>query len=226
MSKRIITYTLIGLLLIIAGGAITYGFTVNSKLQAATSDLSSLNVELQAALSEVSEHRSKAETLSEELSTSSKEVEDKNATISDLQSRLSEAESQWKAANDQLTLLEDEKAELTKSLRESSTAHSRLASRIEFYECDDSINMDYSGVMAASSRLMAYVDGLPGVNHTSTTYRDTIWSNADTKIYGVRYVDDDGETYSTLFLVYFTEFGMEKGVFSVDRQCWLDSPVN
>ena len=129
------------------------------------------------------------------------------------------------ATDQNVTELEAAKKDLEARLSEANKNNSSMTRKIKFYECEDTLEMDYSSVLAASSRLMAYVDGLPQIDHISTSFRNTLWNNADFKIYGVTYVADDRETYSMQFLVFFNEFGMKEGVFYVDGQCWLDSPV-
>lgn len=88
----------------------------------------------------------------------------------------------------------------------------------------DQFNMDYSSIQSSSSRLQGFVANLPGTDHISYAIRNTLWNNADSKIHGIRYVSDDGNTYSTQFLVYVNELAMKQGTFYIDDQCWLDPP--
>lgn len=225
MSKSIITYILIGSLIVIAGGSLVFGFLMYSQLRASQASLSSVSGELQTARSQLVEREEIQQSLEEELEAALIENKTKEAEISDLEVQLNDAETRAQEASDQIAKLEGEKKEISSTLTKTLTEKAALTRKVDFYKCEDSINMDYSGVMPASSRLMAYVDGLPKVAHTSTSYRNTIWNNTDTKIYGIRYVTEDRETFVKLFLVYYSELGWKRGVFYIDEQCWLDSPV-
>jgi len=60
--------------------------------------------------------------------------------------------------------------------------------------CEDQItNMKYGDILDASMILSVWVANQSYSSRVHGTYRDSIWSNADTKIYAVRYMDvDDG----------------------------------
>jgi len=85
--------------------------------------------------------------------------------------------------------------------------------------------MKYENILDASTILAAWWARQPGVERVQGTYRDTIWSNANTKIHAIRYIaSEDHKPYVEHFLVYFREFGMKPAVFWVGGQCWLDAP--
>ena len=84
--------------------------------------------------------------------------------------------------------------------------------------------MDYSSIQSSSSRLQGFVANLSDTDHVSYAVRNTLWNNADSKIHGIRYVSNDGKTYSRQLLVYIDELGWDEGTFYIDGQCWLDSP--
>jgi hypothetical protein len=83
--------------------------------------------------------------------------------------------------------------------------------------------MQYTGIADASTILSAFVASQSWSERVQGTFRDSIWTNADSKIHGVRYIDsNDHQSYTTYFMAYFDEFGFDQGVYWVDRQCWLE----
>lgn len=116
---------------------------------------------------------------------------------------------------------DDYKADIIEKQRELSS----MMGTISFYECDDQLNdMNYQDIFSASTNLMAWVTNQEWALRASSTIRDAIWNNTDTKLHGVYYIDPtDNEMYVSWFLVYFDEFGWREGVFWLDKQCWLET---
>ena len=225
MSNRFIVVPLIIILVLAAAGATVYAFVLNSYLNQSNQTINNLKNQLQTADTEKMNLKLERDSLSEEKNTLSKELENQGFKLIESRGKVGELETNLSASDQKILDLEKAVKDLGFQLSTANKNETALSKKIEFYECEDKLDMDYSSVMAASSRLMAYVDGLPSVDHTSTSFRNTLWHNADTKIYGISYVADDRETYSVQFLVFFNEFGLKEGVFYVDGQCWLDSPV-
>lgn len=91
--------------------------------------------------------------------------------------------------------------------------------------CKPMTNMNYEDNNKAFVMLQAYVATLPDVRQVSYTIPEKLYSNSLSHIVHVTYVSDsDGEKYSRRYLVYLSEFGWKKGVFSIDGQCWIDGP--
>jgi TolA-binding protein len=142
---------------------------------------------------------------------------DLRATEAQLQASLSQSE-------DRVSELETQVERLTTERNQARNQATQLQATISTYECDEALTaMDYTSVADASTMLMAFVAQQPWAERVQGTFRDSIWTNAGSKIHGVRYVDSsDHLPYVTYFMVYFDEFGWERGVFWVDRQCWLE----
>jgi hypothetical protein len=84
--------------------------------------------------------------------------------------------------------------------------------------------MDYSDRSKIMVDLQFYVGGLPGVKSVSYLIPEKLYSNTESELFHVRYVNSDDKVYSKRYIVYLNEFGWKKAVFSIDGQCWIDSP--
>ncbi|MCW5887966.1 MAG: hypothetical protein KIT07_07550 [Anaerolineales bacterium] len=113
-----------------------------------------------------------------------------------------------------------------KQLTDAQTELRSTRQELENLLCEQQItDMKYSNVLDASTIIAAWWATQSNVASTHGTYRDHIWSNADTKIHAVRFTSSvDQQQYVEHFLIYFSEFGMKPGVFWVGGQCWLDAP--
>ena len=135
---------------------------------------------------------------------------------------LSELQSKYdnlSVSKDNMTLL------YTEAQENIETLYSKLKPHLcDLLGMEKLTTMRYESIMDVSTILQAYESGLPWVLRVSGTRRDTIWSNTQTKIHSVTYRHTDGEMYVDHFLVYFDEFGWDKGVFWISEQCWLDRP--
>lgn len=132
------------------------------------------------------------------------------ATAVAAEARIAESQSQ----------LEEVRAERVEALRTVS----ELTRTVAQYECEETLSdMQYDSIVDASTMLEAFVAQQDWSERVNGSYRDSIWSNADSKIHGVRYVDaSDHQPYVAYFMVYFDEFEFDRGVFWIDRQCWLE----
>ena len=91
--------------------------------------------------------------------------------------------------------------------------------------CKPITNMDYSNNSKVAIKLQSYVSELPGVRSVSYVIPEKLYSNTLSQLYYVTYVDDeDGEVYSKRYIVYMNKFKWKRGTFSIDGQCWIDSP--
>jgi hypothetical protein len=117
-----------------------------------------------------------------------------------------------------------EMASVSKERNEAISRASRLQGQLDIHICPEVLPaMDYGSIADASTILAAFVAQQSWAGRVQGTFRNSIWSNADSKIHGVRYVDSrDNKSYTTYFMVYFKEYGWNTGVYWVDRQCWLD----
>lgn len=91
--------------------------------------------------------------------------------------------------------------------------------------CKPIKDVNYSTIWKSISSLQAYLGQFDDVRSTSNALPEKMYSNSDSYIVHMRYVSDsDGEVYSRRFMIYVTEFSWQKGVFSIDGQCWIDPP--
>jgi hypothetical protein len=92
-------------------------------------------------------------------------------------------------------------------------------------DCKPILTMDYSDRSKMMIDLQAYVGGLPDVKSVSYLIPEKLYNNTISESFHVTYVaSKDGKLYSKRYIVYSSEFGWKKGVFSIDGQCWIDSP--
>ncbi len=168
--------------------------------------------ELKAAQSQVAALAAKATQAQSELSLQSVALQTTTDQLSDLQVKYDG--------------LNAEKAEVSKEYAQARREAENLSLQVQKFLCEDQIpDMKYENIPDASTILMAWWARQPDVQSTNGTYRDTIWSNAETKIHAVMYTSrSDNKQYVEHFLVYFDEFGMSPALFWVKGQCWLDAP--
>jgi predicted nuclease with TOPRIM domain len=186
--------------------------------------LKNTSADLNHAQQALSQETSRLNQIQLELTSTKDKLSKLESTQADTASALEKTKANLEKANQEKADLEKSKSDLQSQLSQAKSDIAKLSIENRRLICDENLDMDYSGVMAATSRLMSFVDGLPDTEHISTGFRNTLWSNADSKIYGIRYVSEDGETYARQFLVYFNELGFTPAVFYVDGQCWLDVP--
>jgi len=193
-----------------------------TELIQARQGIDSLKSELEEAHNTINEETAHVADLEAQLQTAQDE---RSALVEEKASLLDQMASMEAEYQSQIELLDEEKLALQKKLSANTTQITKFETELGKLKCDKSLTMDYSSILASSSRVQSFVDGLPNVDHVSWTYRDSIWTNTDTKIHGVRYIaEEDGEQYVMLFLVYTDEFGMKASTFWIDEQCWLDPP--
>jgi hypothetical protein len=167
--------------------------------------------------------------LLENTNTNLQEVSDE---LEQKQSQLSQAET---TLNETQKALEEEKAKNSKLEKDYNDKNSLLTeARSELNNVKPKLDkllcpkqfgeMDYSSIINASERLQYYVSTLPDVVQVSSTMRNTLWNNADSKVHVITYKFTDGQFYSMQFLVYMDEFDWARGTFYVDGQCWIDPP--
>jgi len=159
-----------------------------------------------------------------DLSSVNGQLERADSTIAGANDTISTQEALLATDESGVATLEAENTTLHRDLAESRSEASSASARLNRLLCDPQYTMDYTSILAASSRLMGYVDGLESVAYVSGTLRNTLWDNADSKVHVIRYIGSDGNPYSMQFLVYFDEFGWEPSTFYIDGQCWLDAP--
>ena len=117
-----------------------------------------------------------------------------------------------------------EVASVSRERNEAISRATRLQGQLDIHICEETLpTMDYGSIADASTILAAFVAQQPWAQRVQGTFRNTIWNNTDSKLHAVRYVDSsDHMSYATYFMVYFKEYGWDRGVFWIDRQCWLD----
>jgi outer membrane murein-binding lipoprotein Lpp len=153
-------------------------------------------------------------------------ADQQEAVISALRSQVDGLKTQLSTAQSDLDNAKSENDSLQTELSAANSSLSKLRVLANKLTCQDEItDMKYENILDASTIMAAWWARQPDVERVQGTYRDSIWSNADTKVHAVRYISsDDGQPYVEHFLVYFPEFDMNPGVFWVKGQCWLDVP--
>lgn len=161
------------------------------------------------------------------------ELDEAVQEIAELSAKLEESEANYLAATStiqeystQIATLESERAEVVSLLNQTRTELRSNQRIVDDLVCPQQItDMKYGNINDASTIIAAWWARQPDVASTHGTYRDHIWSNADTKIHAVRYTSSaDNQPYVEHFLIYFREFGMKPAVFWIKGQCWLDRP--
>jgi DNA repair exonuclease SbcCD ATPase subunit len=185
------------------------------------------------------ESRQRQTELTSQLSAANQTIQHLEAELEAVRRDLAEAQDSINTLNETIALLEGEKEalalekeqieaerdKLSREVRGANQESARLERELDKLLCSKQIEMDYSSVLSASSRLIGYVSSLPNVAHVGTTLRNTLWNNADSKVHIITYTDrEDGGYYSMQFLVYMDEFGWEPATFFIDGQCWVDPP--
>ena len=187
--------------------------------------------ELEAAQTEIVKAQGTLETQASEISSLQGENEDYEDQVSDLISQIDDLENTKDALETNLTEAEDALSTLETGYEELQSSNSSanreirdLTAELGELQCDEQIDdMLYDDILTVSTILLAWWARQPSVERVQGTYRDTIWSNTDTKIHSVRYIAaNDNQSYVEHFLVFFPEFGWESGVFWLTGQCWLD----
>lgn len=187
-----------------------------------------LNSELAAAQSELTSKQSKLDILNSELAEKSGEADSLSLNLDEAQTSISDLEAAIASNEDDIETKDNEIAQLKIDKANLDNDLNLTEAKLENYLCEEQLtNMNYHDILTSSDRLAAFMSGLPSVDRTSYTFRNTVWNNAMSKIHGVVfYSKTDGNTYSMQFLVYYDELGWKKGTFWIDEQCWIDSPFD
>jgi seryl-tRNA synthetase len=142
------------------------------------------------------------------------------------QSELDDLNTDYEVLSDDYQLLIEDNETLQEEYSDTKDELWSAYSQLNKLICDQTIdNMVYENIFDVSNTLADWWLEQPSVASVRGTYRDHIWSNADTKIHAVMFISaNDNQPYVEHFLVYFDEFGMKPGVFWVGGQCWLNVP--
>lgn len=175
--------------------------------------------EFQSAQSRIVELEAQVDSGTDEIRALEDQVQELESDIEVLEADRAEAVAE-------LAGLEDDYADLQTERNDLNRQVLNLSRQVGELVCAQQISdMKYENILDASTIMAAWWARQPDVERVQGTYRDTIWSNADTKIHAVRYISlQDNQPYVEHFLVYFLEFSMSPGVFWVGGQCWLDAP--
>lgn len=191
---------------------------LEGQLETAQSELNETKNEIEQLSSEIDIANLELESIQNELSTTNTEVERLVIIETDYYS-VTEVLSNTHALYDDLMIdYEDLESKHKTALSQKSLAESKLSQ----HKCSTQLsNMKYEGILDVSTILMGWYARQSHVDMVHNSYRDTIWNNTDTKIHSINYRHTDGNSYVDHFLVYFDEFGWEKGVYWLSEQCWL-----
>lgn len=180
--------------------------------------------QFEALSSELSDARGQISDLESDLADTSTQLAEATSETANLQTELAESHEAYDALSAEHEELQADLEDAEEVLQDARADVNRLSTELDQYVCESQISdMKYSSILDASTIMAAWWARQDGTLRVQGTYRDTIWSNADTKIHAVRYVAaEDNQPYVEHFLIYFSEFGMSPGVFWVKGQCWLD----
>jgi septal ring factor EnvC (AmiA/AmiB activator) len=179
--------------------------TTQEQLKLSQADLITVQGQIKQSQADLSTIQGQLKQSQADLSTTQKQLTDAKTKISDLES-----------ANSKLI------GDLGTSKSDSAKANLQLSK----YLCENtSLNMDYSNNSIVAIRLQNFVSTLPGVRSVSYVIPEKLYVNTISQLYYVSYVSsDDGKVYSKRYIVYMKEFGWSPSTFSIDGQCWIDSP--
>lgn len=230
--KRVIIYGGILLaILAIAISSIFYAVSLNRQVSEITLKNSKLISDLNKEKTNFTELEVSIDALDEELDGANHQFQELETDVEDYQEEIVSLEKSLGETEEELSSTQSEFNDLTDKYNELHDLYGKNVRRIsslekeaEKYICDESLNMDYSGIAASSERLMDFYARQSHVEHVRYAYRDHIWTNTDTKIHSIRYIENDGEEHVDHFLVFVNEFGMKEGTFWLSKQCWLDPP--
>ncbi|MGA2490077.1 MAG: hypothetical protein ABSF99_07800 [Anaerolineales bacterium] len=90
--------------------------------------------------------------------------------------------------------------------------------------CKPLTTLDYSDISKIAVQLQTYVSQLPDVKSVSSAIPEKLYSNTRSELFFVEYTSTDGQNYAKRYIVYMKEFGWQNATFSIDGQCWIDSP--
>jgi hypothetical protein len=97
----------------------------------------------------------------------------------------------------------------------------RLPATISRNMCEGVItwNVDYTNDSTVHESLIKWVEENESEGKILNSDYDTIWSNTKASMHRV-----SSKEYKFLYVVYYNEPEMdfEQGIFSVDRECWID----
>lgn len=171
----------------------------------------------------------------DEISTLKEEITESESTVQGLQDEVESLLDETNTLQSEYEVLQSDFEELVEekdllsddyisAITELTIAEGTLSRQICDLQIDD---MVYENIYDVSTILAGWWVKQAGVYSVQGTYRDHIWSNADTKIHTVRFTsEDDYNPYVEHFLVFFEEFGWNEGIFWLSGQCWLDSPFD
>jgi septal ring factor EnvC (AmiA/AmiB activator) len=198
----LIAATVLGTLYIQTRGALSQEQT---QLEQSRADLLSTKEQLEQSQANLSSVQGQLKQSQADLSTTQKQLADANTKISDLES-----------ANDKLS----------SDFGNSKSDAVRANLQLKKYLCEnENLNMDYSNNSIVAIRLQNFVSTLSRVRSVSYVIPEKLYNNTISQLYYVSYLDsNDGEVYSKRYIVYMREFGWSPSTFSIDGQCWVDSP--
>jgi hypothetical protein len=149
-----------------------------------------------------------------------------NQQLNTAQSSLSELYAQLDESNNKYKDLETSTNSLQSKYSKSQTDLNLANTKLSDVICEDpNLKMTYDDSSKIAIKLQNYVSDLPGVDTVSYVIPERIYSNTDSRLYYVQYVNSsDHKVYAKRYMVYVSEFGWKKATFSIDDQCWLDYP--
>jgi len=208
--------------------------TAKQELQVAEQELQTANQRIMELESQIilqkNEQEEKENSLNSTIADLEVEIKTNQSISEDEISQMSQKLEDLTADYDLLVVERDELQEKYQKNRDELASKSsqvvKLSNQVSNLVCREKItNMKYDNIPDASTILSAWWARQSYVDRVVGSYRDQIWSNTQTRVHGIRYIDsDDKNQYVEHFIVYFNEIGMEQGVFWVKGQCWLDEP--
>jgi uncharacterized membrane-anchored protein YhcB (DUF1043 family) len=154
-----------------------------------------------------------------ELNSVYQELKTAKSSLVELQTKLDESTNK---IGDLETSSNSLQSKYAKSQTDLTLANSKLGAVI----CEDvNLKMTYDDSSKIAIKLQNYVSDLQGVETVSYVIPERIYSNTDSRLYYVQYVNSsDHKVYAKRYMVYVSEFGWKKATFSIDDQCWIDYP--
>lgn len=219
-KRNVVLWIIVAALLIAVVISVFFLFQFRGDYKASLEEIENANERISDRDSEISSLEAQLNSAKETISEYEDTISDYEELISVKIDLINEQETLITEQEDEISSLNESKERVQNSLNDASTQLGNLL-------CDQTLrNMNYKEILTSSDRLAAFMSGLPWVERTTYTFRNTLWNNALSKIHGVTFLHEDGNTYSMQFLVYYDELGFEPSTFWIDNQCWVDAPDN
>jgi len=144
---------------------------------------------------------------------------DLEAQLAEKDTEIAVLENQVETLTEELTMLQNDYNDML-----SGTGDDMAASTSLYCEARPE-TMKYQNPASAIAILEGWFALQPQVAEFQGTYSTAFWSDVNSRIHTIRYIDaDTGLSETATFLIFFEEGGWREGLLNMSDQCWLDYP--